>query len=237
MTEWKRKRFWDEVSIGQTEDGFSILLDGRPVRTPGKALMALPTEALAEAVADEWRAQEGAVRPDTMPLTRRANSAIEKVAAAHEGVVGVVAAYGGSDLLCYRAAAPQELVTRQRAWDGPLDWAADRYGVRLRVTEGVMPVAQDAAALDRLAAEVRGHDAFALTGLHDLVSLTGSLVLGLAVAENHLEAAEAWALSRIDEAFQAEQWGGDSEAEAAGRRAQQTFMDAKTFLDLGRKPE
>ena len=233
MTGWAKKRFWNVVSVEETATGWSVALDGRPVKTPAKSLLVLPTVALAEAVAAEWDAVEDLIKPDAMPFTRSANSAIDKVTVQFAEVADLIAAYGGSDLLCYRADSPAELAARQAAaWDPLLDWAAETMDARLRVGSGIMPVAQDDEALARLSARVHGLTPFGLTGLHDLVGITGSLVLGLAVIDGRLAADEAWALSRIDEDWQIEQWGEDEEAaeHAAFKRGE--LLHAASFHAL-----
>jgi chaperone required for assembly of F1-ATPase len=233
MAEWALKRFWSDVTLGGEATGLTVLLDGRPIRTPSKALLALPTRALAEAVAAEWAGQEDLVRPATMPMTRYANTALDRVAPEFEAVARIVAAYGETDLLCYRAAAPAALRQRQaEAWDPLLDWAAERFGARLVATTGVLPVSQPGAALDRLAAAVHAQSPWRLAALHDLVSLTGSLLIGLAVAEGVRPPEVAWDLSRIDEDWQILQWGRDDEAEAAAARRRTELLDAARFLDL-----
>lgn len=222
MTGWAAKRFWKEATAVEVPGGFSVVLDGRPVKTPGKLPLTLPTRAMAQAVAQEWDAQQGQIRPATMPLTRYANSAVEKVSAQFDAVVEVVAAYGGSDLLCYRATEPSALVARQaQGWDPLLAWAGDTLAAPLRVTSGLMHVAQPPESLAALTAAVRAHTPFQLSALYDLVAITGSLVLGLAVARGRLDADAAFDLSRIDEHFQAEIWGRDEDAaevEALKRR-------------------
>jgi chaperone required for assembly of F1-ATPase len=233
MSGWAPKRFWTEATVCEEADGFGVRLDGRPVRTPAKATLILPSRALAEAVAAEWQAQERELRPATMPCTRAANSAIDKIAPLFEAVVDEIAGFGGSDLLCYRAEAPPELARRQaEGWDPLLAWAADALEAPLAVTQGIVHVAQPAASLARLRASVAGHTPFALAGLHDLVAISGSLILGLAVARGRLPADAAFALSRIDETWQAEQWGEDEEAaeREASRRAD--FLQAGRFYSL-----
>lgn len=234
MSGWKPKRFWKEAHVTKAEGGgFTILLDERPVRTPAKAPLVLPSRALAEAVAAEWEAQAGAVRPETMPITRTANSAIDKVAVQHAEVAALLAAYGETDLLCYRAEAPEELVRRQcAAWDPLLDWAAAALQARLATVTGVIPAQQDDLALERLARRVRAFDSFHLAAFHDLVSLSGSLVLGFAATETVHDPETIWALSRIDESWQAEQWGEDEEAVEHTARKKQAFLDAMRFFSL-----
>lgn len=233
MTGWAPKRFWTSANVDAVEGGFAVRLDGRGVKTPAKTPLVVPTHAMAQAIAAEWDAQQGLVRPETMPMTRMANSALDKVGPLHAQVVDEVSGFGGSDLLCYRAHGPEALVQRQAAaWDPLLEWSATALSAPLRQTAGVIHVAQDRSSLARLRARVASQDAFRLVALHDLVAITGSLVLGLAVAEGRLDVAEAWGLARVDEDWQAEQWGIDDEAaeHAALRRA--ALVDAARFYGL-----
>jgi len=221
------------VAVVAEGDGFAVALDGRPIRTPGKAPLRLPTRAFAEAVAAEWAAQGELIDPRMMPATRLANAAIDKVARQADAVAAHVAAYGASDLLCYRAEGPAELVAREAAeWDPLLAWAAEALGARLAVTRGVMPIAQDPVALARLEALVADLDPFALAAFHDLAALSGSLVLALAVIRGRLDLDEAWRLSRLDEDFQAEEWGADEEAAEAALRRRAAFLDAARLWRL-----
>ena len=231
MSGWARKVFWQAVTVAPGEGGFAVLLDGRPLRTPAKVPLALPSEALAGLVAYEWRAQEGSIKPETMPATRRANAAIDKVRGQKGEVAALVAAYGETDFLCYRASTPEALRARQdAAWDPLLDWAKGRYGIVLRVTEGVMPAAQPADTLRTLQVQVQGFSAFELTAFHDLVSLSGSLVIGLAAAEEARPIEALWHAARIDEHWQAEQWGSDDEAMQAAAFKRRDFIEAADFL-------
>lgn len=233
MTEWAMKRFWNAAEIVEAEDGWSVSLDGKPVRTPGKRPLAVPSHKMAEVIAGEWDAQQGLVDPRGMPMTRSANSAIDKVATQHAAVADLLADYGGSDLLCYRAEGPEGLVARQRdGWDPVLRWADEALGARLVVTTGVMPVAQDKNTLRTLAARVHELSAFQLTGFHDLVGLSGSLILAFAVIEGHLDVSEAWALSQIDETFQNEEWGVDDEAAAHRALKRNDFIHAERVWRL-----
>jgi chaperone required for assembly of F1-ATPase len=233
MSAWAPKRFWKAATAEPCDGGFTVRLDGRPVKTPAKTPLVLPTLAMAQAIAAEWDAQEGLLRPETMPATRAANSALDKVAPQHDAVVEEVARYGGSDLLCYRAEGPAELVARQEAGWGPwLDWAAQSLGAPLHVTTGIIHVAQPPESLARLRQEVAQASPFQLAALHDLVAITGSLVLGLAVARGRLTADSAFDLSRIDEHWQAEQWGVDEEAAALDAAKRQALRDAAQFHGL-----
>lgn len=233
MSGWKAKRFWSAATVEPDGAGWGIRLDGRPVKTPAKAPLIVPTEAMAQAIAAEWDAQQGEVRPETMPLTRAANSAIDKVTPQFDAVAAMLADYGGTDLLCYRAEAPEPLIARQSAaWDPLLDWAAAELGAPLTVCTGILPVAQPSDSLARLTQAVQAHDPFRLTALHDLVAISGSLVIGLAIARGQLDAAAGWEASRIDETWQTEQWGDDDEAAAAAAVKRQAMQDAARFLWL-----
>ena len=230
---WAIKRFWTAANVVPTRDGFAIHLDDRPLRTPAKAAFFVPTRGLAALIAAEWDAQIDKVDPRTMPATRTANSAIDKVIPQKAEVAAMLAAYGGSDLLCYRADKPASLTERQaQRWDPLLDWAEQRFGARLATGPGVVPVAQDPVALALLTAEVDRQDAFQLAAFHDLVALSGSLVLALAVTDDRLSAEKAWALSRIDEDWQAEHWGKDDDATAMATIKHAAFLDAVRFHAL-----
>lgn len=233
MSEWKAKRFWKEAHVKEDVDGFAVLLDGRPVKTPAKRPLKTPSRAFADAIAAEWRAQEEHVNPLTMPFTRSANAALDKVALQHSEVAEMLAAYGDSDLLCYRAEHPRALVARQaEQWDPMLDWATEEFDARLLARSGVMHVPQDPDALRKLAREVHSMNAFQLAGFHDLVSLSGSLILGLAATRNARPVQEVWQISRLDEIWQAEEWGQDEEAEAAAEIKRLSFLHAKQVFDL-----
>lgn len=233
MSEWKAKRFWTAAEVTDAPEGFGVALDGRPVRTPAKRDLQVPTRGLAEAVAAEWAAQGEVINPLDMPFTRTANAAIDKVAIQHAEVADMLAAYGDSDLLCYRAEAPEALVARQAAqWDPILEWADTALGARLHPRIGVMHVPQDAEALDRLTAQVHALSVFQLTAFHDLVSLSGSLILGFAAAHDLQKIEALWDISRLDEIWQAEQWGQDDEAEAAAAIKFAGFEHAKRVFEL-----
>ncbi|WP_372884351.1 ATP12 family chaperone protein [Shimia sp.] len=236
MSGWARKRFWKEAWAEQEGDSWLVKLDGRAVKTPAKAPLALPTPGLAEAVVAEWQAQEGELDPLSMPVTRSANAAIDKVAHQHGEVAEMIADYGGSDLLCYRATQPEALIARQaEAWDPLLDWAAETLKARLHPVSGVMFAPQDEAALKNLRQRVHDLTNFELAAFHDLVGLSGSLVLGFAAVHGHLPVADLWRLSRLDEDWQAEQWGADEEAEAQAKAKQEAFFHADRFFRMSRK--
>ncbi len=233
MSAWKAKRFWKQATATETEGGYTVQLDGRPVKTPAKTLLVVPTLAMAQAIAAEWEAQTGAVKPETMPFTRSANSALDKIIPQFQDVADMLAAYGGTDLLCYRATGPEALVARQAAtWDPLLDWSAAELGAPLRATAGVMHIAQDDRSLQNLRALVMTLSPFQLAGFHDLVAISGSLVLGFAVTRGRLAPQAAWEASRIDEAWQTEQWGEDEEAAASEAVRHADFLQAARFYAL-----
>ena len=238
MNDWAPKRFWTRAEVVARDGGFAVDLDDRAVKTPYETPLILPTRGLAELVAAEWQAQTDRIDPTTMPATRAANSAIDKVTPQREAVAAMLSAYGENDLLCYRADGPEELVARQaEAWDPWLEWSRQALDAPLRVTTGIMPIEQPPDSLDRLRAQVDRLDAWELTGFHDLVQLSGSLVLALAVARRKLEADDAWQISRVDERFQAEQWGEDEEAAEVAAIKQQAMRDGAQFLALSRISE
>lgn len=224
------KRFYEKVTV---TSGRGIALDGRPVRTPGRAALALPSDALAEAVAEEWRAQREAIDPRSMPLTGLANAAIDRVTADPAAFAAALANYAESDLLCYRAAEPAELVARQAAaWNPLLDWAARRYDVAFTVTAGIVHKPQPPETLARLGEAAAAREAFAVAGLSPLVTIAGSLIAALAVAERAFDAAIVWNAVTVDERWQAEKWGEDALAAEALEARRFEFMTAARFLDL-----
>lgn len=223
MSDWAMKRFWTAAEVQDEDTGFSVRLDGRGIKTPSKTALVVPTKQLAEAIAEEWQAQTEQIDPGTMPMTRLANSALDKVIPQHAEVAAHLAEYGASDLLCYRADGPDGLVARQQdAWDPWLDWAAQELGTPFATQMGVMPVAQEQSTRDAVLKRTVSLSPFELAGFHDLVALTGSWVLGYAMARQKLDPTTAWDISRVDENWQIEQWGDDEEAsELAASKAQE----------------
>jgi chaperone required for assembly of F1-ATPase len=226
-SEERLKRFWKTVEVSEGEGGWTVLLDGRAPKTPAHARLTLPTQAAAQLVADEWAAQGEFIDPATMPATRLASTAIDRVSQTREPVADEIAAYAGSDLLCYPAEAPGSLVAQQaREWGPWRDWGREQ-GVPLELAEGITHKAQDPAAIARVRALALDLDDFALTGLASIVPLLGSAVLGLAVQRGALSGELAFDLSRIDEAFQESRWGVDEEnaLRTAARRAETALFD------------
>jgi chaperone required for assembly of F1-ATPase len=224
------KRFYKEAAAGE---GNRILLDGRPVQTPGRVPLALPNARVAGAVADEWNAQGEDIDPRAMRLTGLANAAIDRIAPDPAAFAAGLAAYGESDLLCYRAEGPAPLVARQAAiWDPILAWARTRYDVAFEIVAGVIHKKQPAETVTRLAAAVATRDAFALAGLSPLVTVSGSLIVALALAEGAIGLDAAWAAAALDETWHAETWGEDAEGAAALAARRADFAAAARFLSL-----
>jgi chaperone required for assembly of F1-ATPase len=216
------KRFWDNVTVTQEGEEHRILLDGKPMHLPGGGVLRVGPAALAVAIADEWRVAGGSKGGDMSfadtPLTRLAGTARERIAPDPAPTADAIARYGETDLLCYRAETPPVLADRQtRLWQPWIDWAGATLGAPLRVTTGVVPIRQHRDSIGALRRVVRGYDPWRLAGLGLAVPALGSLVLGIALAEGRLDAAEAHVLGALDELFQVEQWGEDDEA--AKRRA------------------
>jgi chaperone required for assembly of F1-ATPase len=233
MSVLRRKRFWSAAGVEPERGGYAVTLDGRPIQTPERKPLVVPARALARAIAAEWDAVVSDIRPLEMPHTRAANVAIDRVAPQASTVADAIAAYGNSDLICYRAEAPEPLVRRQaEAWDPLIGWAAEALSADLRPVIGVMHRDQPPETLSALRQAVDAFDPFRLTGLHQLVALSGSLVLGLAVARGELAGTVAWTLSRVDEIWQAEQWGLDEGAETLAESRGRDFLLAESYLRL-----
>ncbi|MCE8000349.1 MAG: ATPase [Rhodobiaceae bacterium] len=228
-----RKRFYKEAASRAVDDGFVIELDGRPIKTPARAALCVPTAALGEAIAKEWNAQDTHIDPDTMLVTKLANTALDRVGPRLDEIVDEIAAFGASDLLCYRAEDPESLVARQaEQWDPVLDWLDSTHNARLELAAGVIFKDQPADVLARLHEVVAARSAFELAGLHQAVSLCGSLVLGLALIEAHLSADQAHDLAHLDEAWQAERWGWDEEAQARLEERRKMLNATARYLEL-----
>jgi chaperone required for assembly of F1-ATPase len=227
------KRFYKEATAVEADGGWSILLDGRPVRTPARALLVLPTAALGNAVAQEWASQGEEIDPAAMTMTGIANAAIDHVMPDPAAFAAPIAAYGESDLTCYRADGPEPLVARQaEQWQPLIDWAQARYDVSLRVTSGIVHVPQPPETLIRLGEAVRALDPFLLAPLSTLVSMSGSLIIGLAAVERAFPLAQLWQAAELDELWQAEQWGDDDQALLRRAQRHEAFMAAAGFAEM-----
>lgn len=228
-------RFYKDVSVSEAEDGFRILLDGRPVKTPAKNMLAVPARALADAIAAEWAGQGEAVNSAAMPFLKLANTVIDGVATNRAAVIDVVLRFGENDLLCYRAHQPPELAKLQAdGWDPVLDWARRKFGVAFVVVEGFTHADQPPATLAAFRAALAQQDSFSLAALHVVASIAGSVVLAMALAEGELVPAQIFALARIDENYQASKWGRDHEAEVRATGLARELDKAAEFIAASR---
>ncbi|MBW0145747.1 ATP12 family chaperone protein [Sphingomicrobium clamense] len=227
------KRFWKEAAVERVADGWTVKLDGRGIKTPARADLVVPSEALAAAIAAEWDAVEEEVDPKAMPMTGFANAAIDRIGPGREAFAADLAKYGAGELCCYRADYPDALCEVQcAAWDPLLDWAAKRYDVSFETTSGIMHVDQPEATVERLKAAVMALDPFRLAGLSPMVTIGGSLVAALAVLEGEIDAEAAWDAVEVDSLHQREQWGADAEAEARDEGRKRDFLDGARLLSL-----
>lgn len=227
------KRFWKEAAVIPDDSGWGVALDGKPLRTPARKPLVVPTRALAEAIAAEWSAAGETVHPHAMPLTGLANAALDHVAPGREQFARQLAQYGESDLTCYRTDAPPSLAERQeQSWDRLLAWARRRFDVDFRTTCGIIHVRQPDATVQRLEHAVAALDPFRLAALSPLVTIGGSLVAALALLEGAVGAEAAWDAVTIDDRWQIEKWGADPEAEATLEARRRDFFAAARFLEL-----
>jgi chaperone required for assembly of F1-ATPase len=233
------RRVYKAVAVAPAgaDGAFAIMLDGKPARTPARLPLAVPTRALAEAVAAEWQAQGERIDPATMPLNRLVNSVLDGVRGREGEVRADIVKYAGSDLVCYRAATPDELARRQAEhWDPVLAWAREALSASFATAAGLMPVGQPEAATSAVARSLAHHDAFALGALHVMTTLMGSALLALAHAQGRLGLEAAWAAAHVDEDFQISQWGEDAEAAARRRRRWAEMQAAARLLALLGRP-
>ncbi|OKH89361.1 ATPase [Thalassospira sp. TSL5-1] len=229
------KRFYKNVAAVPDPGGagWRVHLDGRAVKTPAKAEFLLPVQPLAEKIAAEWDAQDEHIVPATMPHMQLAATAIDRVAPNRTAVIAELVGYGRSDLLCYRAQYPDDLVTRQNEhWQPLLDWAESEFSIALKVTQGVMPVSQEDTALLAIQDVIEPLDDHQLAALHTLITVSGSVVIGLAVFHGRLDAQGAFDISQIDESYSIENWGEDAEATVRRERLRHEILAAGEFLAL-----
>jgi len=232
---WTPKRFYKKAEVATTPDGFSVTLDGRAVKTPAGSLLTLCSEALAAAVAEEWLAQDGTIKPHTMPLMQLAATALDRVGPQRGAMVDQALSYASTDLVCYRAEAPPDLVKRQQAaWQPLVDWTGKACGVRLEVTSGIIPLSQPAATLDKLRDLLADWSDSELTALVAAMLTCGSLVIALALVRGRVDADTAFELSQLDESYQIERWGDDEEAAQRRRNLREEIRSAAAFLALAR---
>lgn len=230
------RRFYQSVALTAADDGHRITLDGRPARTPAGRPLVLPSAALGAAIAAEWDAQRETIDPETMPLTRLAFTAIDRIGGQRAAIIDGLLAYAGSDVLCYRAQGPRELVALEDAtWQPILDWAAAQLGVRLAVSEGIVPLSQGNDAIETLTTAVAACDDMALAGLASIAQTAGSLVIALAVVRGRIDAEAAFRAAFLDECYQAERWGYDPEAASRRDRLAAEIAAAAVFVRLVRE--
>jgi chaperone required for assembly of F1-ATPase len=230
------KRFYKDVTAAPITGGYTIHLDDKPVRTPLGQVLALPVLVLAEAIVCEWQAQGETINPASMPLCGYANTAIDRIGKEKATVMANLLHYAQTDLLCYRAREPADLVTRQNEqWQPVLDWAVGALDVHLEVTSGVLPLTQSPEALQAIGDSLNKLDDMTLTAVASIAAATGSVILALAVSENHIGADQAFDISRLDESFQNERWGEDAEAAAQKKRLKEDMDSAVLFLSLLRQ--
>ncbi len=233
MTAGPARRFYKQVAVTGTAAPFAIALDERTLRTPLKRPLDLPTKALAEALAAEWEAQAEKIQPHTMPFTKLANTALDRVASDKDRIIGEIVDFGGSDLVCYRAATPPDLVERQaRLWQPVLDWARATFQGEFQATEGILHIAQPEASLVALRDFLATKSPWALTALHNLTTLTGSALISVMACEKGILPAEAWLAAHVDEDWQIEQWGWDEEARHRRDYRKREFDTCLRFCEL-----
>ena len=227
------KRFYKQAEAAALEDGFTVLLDGKGVKTPARASLKAPTLALAEAMAGEWARQDEKIDPRSMWFTKLANTAIDLVSTRRDAVIDEIVKFAGADLLCYPADKPAGLVERQSvSWKPLLNWAAQTHGIHFRSTTSLMHVAQDDASLQKMRAAISAFDDFVLAGLHNSVTLTGSAIIGLALASGRLTADEAFEAAHIDDRWQAELFGEDEEEAERLNLRLSDLRDTARFMAL-----
>ena len=227
------KRFWNEVTLGPEGEGWGVRLDGRPLRTPARSPLTVPSQRLAKAIAEEWQSVGETIDPRAIPLTGLANAAIDRIAPCRDAFAEGLARYARADLACYRTEGPRELLERQEnEWDSLLAWARRRFDVDFATTSGLMHVEQPEETVKQLGHAIGTLDPFRLAGLSPLITIGGSLVAALAVLEKAITPERAWEAISIDERWQLERWGSDSEAETALSNRRSDFLAAARFLEL-----
>ncbi len=227
------KRFYKLAEAGPLENGYTILLDGRAIKTPAKQEFVVPSEKIAKEIANEWDAQIETVEPTTMPFMQYVATAIDRVTPQRETIIEDLSSYGGTDLVCYRATYPQKLIDKQSAaWDPLLKWLLETHGVSLKTTTGVAHVKQSEDALAMMKAILVDQSDFRLAAIHEIVTLTGSLVVTLAVMAKHINAQQAFEISELDETHTIEEWGEDAEAVTRRKNNKNSLAAATRFLSL-----
>lgn len=235
---WTAKRFYKTAEVAAAPGGFSVTLDGRPVKTPVGSPLVLPTADLAAAVAEEWLAQQETIKPQSMPITQLAATTLDRVGPQRAAMIDLALSYASTDLVCYRADSPADLIERQEAdWQPLLDWLSATCGARLEVTSGIIPLEQPVEALDKLRIVITGFTDVELTALITGMQALGSLVIALALMLGRVDAYRAFALSQLDESYQIERWGDDEEAAERRQSLREEVRLAAVFLELARSSD
>ncbi|NQV54369.1 MAG: ATPase [Rhodospirillales bacterium] len=230
------KRFYKKVEFGRLDDGYTVLLDGREIKTPAKFDLKLRAQALAEAIVLEWDAQGETIQPETMPMFRMAATVLDRAGPRRGDMIEVTMKFAETDLLCYRAAAPPDLNrTQAEQWQPWLDWVKTNKGAKFEITTGIQPITQPVRTLSAIKRTIEGLDDYALMGVSQAAAATGSLVLALAIEDGALGPDEADKLSHIEEMFRMERWGADTEAEQSRRHTTREIEDAARFIELSGK--
>ena len=237
MTPSLKKRFWKKATVVEVSGGYGIELDGQRVQTPSKLPLIVVFRVIADAIASEWMAQVNLVNPSAMPATRMANSVIDKVILNQNAIIEMLTEYSGSDLLCYRATSPQSLIDAQGiVWDPLLDWSAKKNLAPMNVASGIMHVEQPVTSIDVYRSKLKEMNPYQLAGVHDLITISGSVIISMALISNHFSIDEAWTAASVDEIWQEKQWGSDAEAKEARAKKHLDFEFAFNFWKSAGKP-
>ena len=237
MTPSLKKRFWKKAKVIHLKDGFVIELDGRTIQTPSKALLKVDFRTIAEEIAKEWMAQEEIIDPNSMPTTRMANSVIDKITVNQIAVIDMLSEYAGSDLLCYRAVTPQSLIDEQNnTWDSILEWSDHALSAPMLTTSGVMHIIQSNKSLNIYKNKLKEMNLYQLAGMHDMITISGSFILSMALVSNHINLNEAWLAATVDERWQEKQWGIDDDATEALSKKRTDFEFAYKFWKVSSFP-
>ncbi len=230
MTPSLKKRFWKKATVVEVSGGYGIELDGQRVQTPSKLPLIVVFRVIADAIASEWMAQVNLVNPSAMPATRMANSVIDKVILNQNAIIEMLTEYSGSDLLCYRATSPQSLIDAQGiVWDPLLDWSAKTNLAPMNVASGIMHVEQPVTSIDVYRSKLKEMNPYQLAGVHDLITISGSVIISMALISNHFSIDEAWTAASVDEIWQEKQWGSDMEAKEVRAKKRLDFEFAFNF--------
>jgi chaperone required for assembly of F1-ATPase len=226
-------KFYKQALAEETDNGFAVLLDGRPLKSPAGSPLCVSSAGLAQQIAEEWSAQEDTINPSIMPMTSMCCTMLDRIVPRKLEITKQLLRYVETDLLCYRAQEPADLTRRQHEeWQPLIDWVAESYGARLVVTEGILPVRQPQAALESLSTVIDELNDSELTALSCVAPIAGSIVVGLALVSGRIKATEAISIVQLDEEYQNEMWGTVEEAQLQQKGIQKEIESAATFVQL-----